>query len=316
MRVLVTGAAGYIGSHSAKALVEAGHGVVALDNLTIGRRENCRWGSFVQGDISNVKLVRHVIRDHAIDALLHLAGSAHVGESMVLPGVYFSNNVCGTYALLDALVSEGVRQLVFASSCSVYGNTDLSRVREDEAVHPLSPYGESKLCIERALPWYERAYGLHWLALRYFNAAGAERDLGKSQGSLRIVPRAIQAALMNGHSIRIFGTQYPTFDGTAIRDYVHVSDIAQANLLALQYVAEGKPGAVVNIGTGIGSSVRQIIDVVGRIAGRPVSFNEGPPRVGDVVSLIADPAKAQGLLRWVPSPRSDLTQIVADAIAL
>jgi UDP-glucose 4-epimerase len=314
MSVLVTGGAGFIGSHSAKVLVEAGLSVVVLDNLTTGRRENSRWGSFVSGDISNIGLLRQIIRDYAINSVLHLAAMAHVGESMVLPGTYFYNNVCGTIALLDALVSEGVRQLVFASSCSVYGNTDLSRVCENQALHPLSPYGESKLFIERALPWYERAHGLHWLALRYFNVGGAASGLGEPQGSARIVPRAIHAALTGAHPIRIFGTQYPTCDGTAVRDYVHVLDVARANLLALQYVAEGKPGAVVNIGTGNGVSVRQIVDVVGCIAGRAVPFSEGPPRLGDGVSLIADAAKARALLGWVPS-QSDLTRIVTTAVA-
>jgi UDP-arabinose 4-epimerase len=181
MSILITGAAGFIGSHSAKALAEAGFSVVTLDNLTTGRQENARWGPFIQGDIRDVGLVRQIIRGHSVQAVLHLAAFAQVGESMDHPETYFSNNVCGTHALLNAMVSEGVREFVFASSCSVYGNTSSTRtkVKEDEAVHPLSPYGESKLATERSLPWYERAHGMHWLALRYFNVAGAESNLAE-----------------------------------------------------------------------------------------------------------------------------------------
>jgi UDP-glucose 4-epimerase len=179
----------------------------------------------------------------------------------------------------------------------------------------LSPYGESKLAIERALPWYERGHGLRWLALRYFNVAGAEIDLGEEPGrSRRLVPRAIHATLAGGPPIRVLGTEYPTCDGTAIRDYVHVSDVAEANLLALRHVAEGKSGAIVNIGTGNGLSVRQMIQLVGRFAGRPVPFTEGPPRPGDGASLVADPTRARTLLGWTPS-RSDPARLVASAMA-
>jgi UDP-arabinose 4-epimerase len=314
MSILVTGAAGFVGSHSAKVLAEAGISVVALDNLATGQRENARWGSFVQGDISDVGQVRHIIRGHSVQAVLHLAAFAHVGESMVRPAAYFSNNVSGTHALLEAMVSEGVRQIVFASSCSVYGNANSSRVREDEAVHPLSPYGESKLSIERALPWYERAHGMHWLALRYFNVAGSEINLAEPPSSARIIPRTIHAVLGEGPPVQLFGTRYATPDGTAVRDFVHVSDVAQANLLALRYVAAGKPGAVVNIGSGVGISVREIIDTVGSITGRPVPIREGPPQPGDAASAISDPAKARKLLGWTPS-RSDLNRIVGDAVA-
>jgi UDP-glucose-4-epimerase GalE len=311
--ILVTGGAGFIGSHSAKVLVEAGLSVVVLDNLTTGRRENARWGSFVKGDISDTSLVRQIINRHSVKTVLHLAAFAQVGESLQRPEIYFSNNVCGTHGLLTAMAAEKVRQIVFASSCSVYGNTNSTRLNEDEDVHPLSPYGESKLSIERSLGWYERAHGMHWLALRYFNVAGAEATLGEPSCSTRIIPRAIHAAFGNGPSMEVFGTRYPTHDGTAVRDCVHVLDVAHGNRLAVQHVAAGKPGAVVNIGTGTGVSVRQIIAAVGTITGRPVPFSEGPPRNGDVVSAIADPARARTLLGWEPQ-RSDLKQIVADAV--
>jgi UDP-glucose-4-epimerase GalE len=287
---------------------------VTLDNLTTGRKERRRWGTFVPGNISEVALLRQAIRDYSVHAVLHLAASAHVGDSIAQPEAYFSNNIAGTLALLEAMVGEGVHQLVFASSCSVYGNQTSGKVREHETTDPLSPYGESKLAIERLLPWYERRYGMHWLALRYFNVAGAESDLGEEpQISERIVPRAIHAALGGGLPIRIFGTQFPSGDGTAIRDYVHVWDVARGNLLALQYVADGNRGAVVNIGTGNGVSVREVIDLVGCIAGCAVAFDEDLPRPGDAACLIADPARAWELLGWAPS-RSDMTRIVTSAL--
>jgi UDP-glucose-4-epimerase GalE len=314
MSILITGGAGFIGSHSASLLSKSGYDIVVLDNLSTGRRSNARWGTFVLGDISDVALVRRVLRERGVTAVLHLAGNAHVGESMLRPDAYFSNNVRGSLALLDAMGAEHVSQIVFASSCAVYGNPVSATVREDEAERPLSPYGESKLFIERTLPWYERAFGLRWLALRYFNAAGAEGDLGEEAArSLRVIPLTVHAALGNGYPIQIFGTSYPTHDGTAVRDYVHVTDIARANLSALQFVEHGHPGAVVNIGTGIGVSVRQIIDAVGDETGQPVPFHEHLPRGGDAARVIANTARARELLGWTPT-QPELAQIVASAV--
>lgn len=315
MSILITGGAGFIGCHSAKLLAESGLEVVVLDNLTTGRKENSRWGTFVSGDISDIALVRSVIRDREVSAVLHLAASAHVGNSMARPDAYFSNNVSGTLSLLDAMLAEGVHRLVFASSCSVYGNPDSGKACETEALQPSSPYGESKLAIERLLPWYERAHGLHWIALRYFNAAGAESDLGEDpETSVRIVPRAIHAALAGGPPVQIYGTHYLTRDGTAVRDYVHVTDIARSNRLALQYVAAGNPAAVLNIGTGSGTSVRQIIDAVGRAGERAVPFIEHSPRPGDTAAIIADRSRAKELLGWEPT-RSEMSHITETAIA-
>jgi len=314
MSILITGGAGFIGSHSASLFSDSGYEIVVLDNLSTGRRYNARWGTFVSGDVSDMALVRQILRERGVTTVLHLAASAHVGESMLRPDAYFSNNVSGSLALLDAMAAERVSRIVFASSCAVYGNPVSATVREDEAVHPLSPYGESKLFIERTLPWYERAFGLRWLALRYFNAAGAEGDLGEEAvRSVRIIPLTVHAALGHGHPIQIFGTSYPTRDGTAVRDYVHVSDIARANLLALQFVEQGHPGAVVNIGTGTGVSVRQIIDAVCDETGQSVPFREHLPRGGDAARVIADTARSRELLGWTPT-QPDLAQIVASAV--
>lgn len=314
MPILITGGAGFIGSHTAKLCFESGLDVVVLDNLTTGRRDIARWGAFIEGQICDVALVRRIIRDHGVTAVLHLAASARVGDSMASPEAYFSNNVSASLALLEAVASEGVRRFVFASSSSVYGNAASAHLRENEAVYPVSPYGESKLLIEKALPWYERAHGLHWLALRYFNAAGAEDDLGEEpEGSVRIIPRAVHAAIGDGPHLEVFGTTYPTSDGSAVRDYVHVSDVARANLLALRYVEQGHPGAVVNIGTGAGVSVLQIIEAVARQTGHLVPFRCNLARPGDPAHVIADIALAHELLGWTPIA-SDLTAIVDSVV--
>jgi UDP-glucose-4-epimerase GalE len=313
MNILVTGVAGFIGSHSAKHLVQAGVSVSGLDNLSTGHKENTRWGTFIQGDISDIALVRRIIRGHSIITVLHLAAFAEVAQSLAQPETYFINNVSGTHALLQAMISEGVRQFVFASSCSVYGVVGSQRVREEEPVHPLSPYGESKLSIERSLPWYESAHGLRWVALRYFNVAGAETGFAEPSSSIRIIPRSIDAALGRGPTLRVFGTQYPTADGTAVRDYVHVVDVAEANLCALQYLQNGRPSAVMNVGSGVGVSVRQIIDTVSSITGKPVPFIESQSRQGDAPVIVACPDRAMASLGWSPA-RSNINQIVEDTV--
>jgi UDP-glucose-4-epimerase GalE len=286
-----------------------------LDNLSTGQRENARWGTFFQGEISDAKLVRHIIREHKIDAVIHLAASAHAGESLVHPASYFINNSTGSQALLDAMVAEGVLRFVFASSCAVYGNSAHPTSHEDDVVHPVSPYGESKLATERALPWYERAYGLRWVALRYFNAAGAGEDgLGEDiANSVRIIPRAVHSVVSAGSPLKVFGTTYPTIDGSAVRDYVHVNDIAQANLQALRFVERGNRGTVINIGSGEGVSVLQIIAAVSRQAGKEVPFSLSPERPGDAAYAVSNSTRAKELLNWVPTS-SNLDQIVSSVL--
>jgi UDP-glucose-4-epimerase GalE len=314
MSILITGGAGYIGRHTAKLLHSVGLEPVVLDNLVTGRIDETGWGPFVEGDIANVGLVRSILRQHGVTAVIHLAASAHVGDSMARPDAYYRNNVSGTAALLEAMTAENVTRLVFASSCSVYGNSASTAAHEDEPVVPMSPYGESKLVTERALPWYQRAFGLQWVALRYFNVAGAEDGMGEDvAGCRRIVPRTVHAAVGGGAALGVFGTEFETPDGSAVRDYVHVSDVAQANLLALRYVEQGGDPAVMNIAAGTGVSVLQIIAEVGRQTGQAVPHELQSARAGDPGCAIADISRARRLLGWTPT-KSGLETIVSSVL--
>jgi UDP-glucose-4-epimerase GalE len=302
MAILITGGAGYIGSHTAKRLHAAGRELVVLDNLSTGSREHAQWGTFVEGEIADVPLVRRLIREHGVTQVLHLAACARVAESMRRPSFYFTNNTAGTAALLEAMIAEQVLELVFASSCSIYGNSDSATMRESDPVVPVSPYGESKLQTERSLPWYTQAHGLRWLALRYFNAAGADPGddgLGEVVSeSIRIIPRTVHAAIGDGPALQVFGSTYPTPDGTSVRDFVHVSDVVHANILALDHISRTPAGEVLNIGSGKGVSVAEIIQCVSRLAGRPVPHTHQEARVGDPAQAISDPARADQLLHW------------------
>lgn len=278
-----------------------GREIVVLDNLSLGRRENVRWGTFVEGDIADAVLVRQLLQDHKVSSVIHLAASAHVGESMQRPDLYFANNTVASKSLLDAMLHVGVKQFVFASSCSVYGNTINDTVKEHEAVVPVSPYGESKLAVERMLPWYASAFAMDWIALRYFNAAGAQDDLGEDTAiSKRIIPRALHATLHADQALCIYGTAFPTKDGSAIRDYVHVADVARANLLALQWLEAGNSGATFNIGAGKGTSVLEIIRAVEKETGKSVARATKSAREGDPGHVIADVSKARDVLGWEP----------------
>ena len=304
MKVLVTGGAGYIGSHTAKALAAAGHEPVVIDDLRTGHRENVRWGPFFEASIADREQVRRVMGSERVDAVIHFAASAYVGQSMSAPRDYYDNNVGGTLALLDAMLAEDVGRIVFSSSCATYGMPDANPIDEAQPQRPVNPYGETKLAVERALHWYRGAYGLRWFALRYFNAAGADPggDLGEDHDpETHLIPLAIQAALDSGPPLQIFGTDYPTPDGTAVRDYIHVSDLATAHIAAL--VALDDPGAVggLNLGTGRGHSVDEVIAAVERIGGRPVPASRGPRRAGDPPALVADAGAAQAALGWQPA---------------
>ena len=247
--------------------------------------------------------IREVIRRERIEAVVHFAASAYVGESMRDPRAYFRNNVDGTLSLLDAMLAEGVRSIVFSSTCATYGIPDRVPITEDEKQVPVNPYGESKLFVEKVLRWYGEAYGLRWAALRYFNAAGADPDgeVGEEhEPETHLIPLTIRAALGRGPALEIYGTDYPTPDGTAVRDYIHVVDLADAHLRALRLLAEGAEIGGLNLGTGIGHSVREVLAAVQQAAGRPVPVREGPRRAGDPPSLVADPARAMQLLGWQP----------------
>jgi UDP-arabinose 4-epimerase len=302
MRVLVTGGAGYIGSHTAKALAQQGIEPVVFDNLSIGNRQAVKWGPLVIGDLGDRDSICEALTAHRIEAVIHFAAYAYVGESVGNPRKYFQNNVANALHLIDAMLDAGVSRLIFSSSCATYGIPASALISEDDGQHPVNPYGESKLFIERAIRYYGEAYGMQWVALRYFNAAGADPDgeIGENHTpETHLIPLTIQAAL-GGPPLRVFGTDYPTPDGTAIRDYIHVADLAQAHVKALGYLAAGHPSKPFNLGTGQGYSVREVVSTVERITGRTVAVQDAPRRSGDPPVLVADASRAIRALAWQP----------------
>ena len=312
--VLVTGGAGYIGSHTAKALRLAGSRVVIFDNLSAGHREAALGAALIEGDIRDVDAVRRAIRDSRASAVMHFAARLLVFESMGDPAGYYDNNVRGTLATLEAMAAERCRLFVFSSTCAVYGEPAEVPLVETHPTVPINPYGQTKLAVEQALPHYERAYGIRSIRLRYFNAAGADPDgdLGEDHDpEVHAIPRAFQAAA-GGPPFEIFGEDYPTPDGTCLRDYVHVSDLADAHIRALQRLEQGGASATYNIGTEQPSSVREVLAAVERAVGRPVPRRSAPRRPGDPAVLYASAARIRADLGWVPQ-RAALTTIVSDA---
>jgi UDP-arabinose 4-epimerase len=313
--VLVTGGAGYIGSHAAKALAKAGLEPIVIDNLKRGHREAVKWGPLIEADLSDRKALDRIFAEYSIQAVLHFAAFTYVGESMQSPDLYFRNNTANTLGLLEAMQAAGVRRIVFSSTAATYGNPLQTPISEDHPQAPVNPYGESKRMVERLLHWWGVSYGLEWVALRYFNAAGAdpEGELGENHDpETHLIPLAVAAALGTGKALEIYGTNYETPDGTAIRDYLHVTDLADAHLAALRYLEAGGASSAFNLGTGCGNSVREVIDTVGRISGLTVPFREVGRRSGDPPSLVADPRKAEQLLDWHPR-HSSLEEIVQSA---
>jgi UDP-glucose-4-epimerase GalE len=299
IRVLVTGGAGYIGSHTAKQLSQAGFEPVVFDNLSLGHRSSVRWGPFIEGDLENRELLCRTMAQYSVEAVIHFAARAYVGESMQVPRQYFRNNVAGTLTLLDAMLDSGVTQMIFSSSCAVYGEPLHLPISEDHPCRPINPYGESKLIMEKILDWYGKSYGLKWVALRYFNAAGADPsgDLGEMHSpETHIIPLVIQAALGLRREVNIFGVDYPTPDGTAIRDYTHVTDLAAAHLKALNYLLRDGQSVAVNLGTGSGISVMEIVQAVRKITARLVHVRRGPRRPGDPAVLLANNARSVAVL--------------------
>lgn len=314
--VLVTGGAGYIGSHTCKVLAEAGYLPVSYDNLVYGHRWATKWGPLVEGDLADGGLLRSVLREYDIEAVMHFAAYAYVGESVKDPRKYFLNNVSNALVLLDSLLDNGVTKIVFSSTCATYGTPEELPIKEDHPLRPVNPYGESKLFVERTLHWYGKAYGLRWMALRYFNAAGADPagEIGEEHcPETHLVPLVIQASLGRVPCVEIFGTDYPTKDGTAIRDYIHVMDLAEAHVLALRHLMQGGQSMAINLGTGRGHSVREVIREVERVGSRPVPTREAPRRPGDPPILVADPSKASQVLGWRPR-YADMETIVGDAL--
>ncbi|HEY7446987.1 MAG TPA: UDP-glucose 4-epimerase GalE [Vicinamibacterales bacterium] len=316
MRVLVVGGAGYIGSVTVAHLLECGHQVVVLDNLSRGHRDAVPDDvPFIEADLADTSTVSQAMSDRGIESVVHLAAFALVGESVANPGLYYRNNVTGGLSLLDAMTSSGVRNLVFSSTCAVYGEPARVPLVETDPLEPTNPYGETKLAFERALWTYHRAYGLKFVSLRYFNAAGATaRHQERHDPETHLIPIVLQAAAGTRPHVTIFGTDYPTPDGTCIRDYIHVSDLAHAHALALDGLGSGQRTAdVYNLGCGgKGYSVRQVVDAAQVVTGRTVPVREGPRREGDPAVLVASSAKAQRELGWVPHHR-DLVGIIESA---
>jgi UDP-glucose-4-epimerase GalE len=314
MTVLVTGGAGYIGSHTVRLLRERGRDVVVLDSLEHGHAEAVLDAPLVVGDIADGGLVRRVVADHDVDAVVHFAAYKAAGESMEQPARYFANNVGATNAFLDALRSVDVRRFVFSSTCAVYGTPTALPVAEDHPLGPESPYGESKRMVEQMLRWYDECHGLASVSLRYFNAAGASSDglIGEDwRVTLNLVPVVMKAALRFIPTLPVYGTDYPTPDGTAIRDYVHVEDLADAHVRALEYLEAGGPTRAINLGTGTGSSVLEVIRAAQEASGTEVPVEYVGRRAGDPVAIYGDNRLAGEVLGWKPT--QGLDEIIGSA---
>ena len=317
MKVLVAGGAGYIGSHTGKALAAAGFVPVTYDNLSTGHRDFVRWGPLVEGDLLDREGLNRAFSEHCPGAVLHFAACAYVGESVENPAKYYRNNVIGALHLLDAARVGGNVPIVFSSTCAVYGEPRTLPIREDAPLAPVNPYGRTKLAIEHALADYDAAYGLRSIRLRYFNACGCDPqgDVGeRHEPETHLVPSAILAALGRRPELAVFGDDYPTPDGTAIRDYVHVCDLADAHVAALRHLLEGGESASLNLGTGTGLSVREIVDAVERVTGLAVPCRIAARRPGDPALLVADGALAKRQLGFSPK-RSDVESMVRSAHA-
>jgi UDP-glucose-4-epimerase GalE len=313
--ILVTGGAGYVGAHACKALRRAGYIPVVVDNLCTGHRDFVRWGPLVRADIRNTAALLEALRVHNAQAVMHFAASSDVGESVNNPEKYYDNNVVGTLSLLNAMLASGCGKLVFSSSCSIYGQPDEVPIRETAPFNPLSPYGASKAMVERILSDYARAHDLKSIALRYFNASGADPDgqLGElHEAESRLIPRAMMA--IQGHitDFAVFGDDYDTPDGTPIRDYVHVSDLADAHVAALRRLLSGGSGGAFNLGTGRGHSVKQVLDAITAETGVTVAALRAPRRLGDPAALFADASLSRDELDFHPR-LSDLKTIVHTA---
>lgn len=315
MKVLVTGGAGYIGSHAVRALIARGHEAVVFDNLSRGHREAVRGTPLVAGDLLDADCLRRTFRGGAFDAVLHFAALAYVGESTAHPDAYYRTNVCGTLNLLDAMREARIERIVFSSSCATYGDPVSLPMAEDHPQRPVNPYGRSKLAAEWLLRDYEAAFGMRHVALRYFNAAGCSSDasIGEDHDpETHLIPRVLLAAAGQIPHVTVLGTDWDTPDGTCVRDYVHVEDLADAHILALEHLARGGASRAWNLGTGKGCSVREVLACAARVTGRPVPSVDGPRRAGDPAVLVADARAVQRELGWKPR-RVDLEDIVRSA---
>ncbi|MCA9750895.1 MAG: UDP-glucose 4-epimerase GalE [Gemmatimonadetes bacterium] len=312
MKILVTGGAGYIGSVACERLLREGHDVLVLDNLSTGHREAVPpQAGFVDADLRDRAAVRRALAGHDLDAVMHFAAASLVGESMEDPGKYFENNVGASVNLLEEAGARGARRFVLSSTAATYGEPDRVPITEEAATAPTNPYGESKLMIERILDWYGRLRDWRWISLRYFNAAGASEERGEDRDhETHLVPLVLRAAVQGGE-IRIFGDDYPTPDGTCVRDYIHIEDLADAHVRALDAMGRGVSG-VFNLGNGKGFSVREVVTVAEQVVGRPIGQVVAPRRPGDPATLIASSDRAREVLGWTPA-HTDLRSIVESA---
>ncbi len=321
MKVLVTGGAGYIGSVVAEELLQAGHAVVVIDNLSRGHRQAVPLDAeLAVGDLADRALLDRLLRERSIDAVIHFAAFIEAGESMKAPETFFRNNTANALTLLEAMLASGVKRIVFSSTAALYGDPEHTPIEEDDPLRPANAYGESKLLVERMLAWFHRIHGLRYASLRYFNAAGASRpDRGEAhQPETHLIPRILAVVLGRAAQVNIFGTDYPTADGTCVRDYIHVSDLAHAHLLALDALAglrekglpeeglrkkglrEDSPPLIYNLGNGQGFSVREVVEVARQVTGHPIPAIECPRRPGDPAVLIASSQKIRRELGWQP----------------
>jgi UDP-glucose-4-epimerase GalE len=314
MRILVTGGAGYIGSHAVRLFLSRGHDVWVYDNLSEGHRKAVPAERLIVADLAGIDRLDHALLIHRIEAVVHFAALAYVGVSVREPGRYYQNNLVNTLGLMECMRRQKLTRLVFSSTCATYGIPQRVPITEDEKQQPINPYGNAKLAVEWALADYARAYGWGYAALRYFNAAGASADgsIGEDHDpETHLIPLVLQTALGQRSHIEVYGTDYPTPDGTCIRDYIHVDDLAEAHLLALERLEAGR-GLCYNVGTGRGYSVREVIQTCEAVTGRPIAVKEGPRRPGDPPALVAAPEKIRRELGWQPR-YSELRPIVETA---
>lgn len=317
MAILVTGGAGYIGSHTVAELLDQGKEVVVIDNLQSGHRDALLGGKLYEGDLRDKALLAKLFAENEIEAVIHFAANSLVGESMQKPVKYYDNNVFGTLCLLEAMDEANVRKIVFSSTAATYGEPDKVPIEESDPTNPTNVYGETKLTMERMMSWFDKVLGIKYVALRYFNAAGAHHSgkIGEDHTpESHLIPLIIHAAQGKRPSISVFGEDYPTSDGTCVRDYIHVSDLADAHVLAVQHLLRGGESDVFNLGNGQGFSVKEVIAKVKEVTGRDFPVEISPRRAGDPAVLIASSDKARNVLGWKPS-RDQLGDIIASAWA-
>lgn len=315
MNILIVGGAGYIGSHANKLLHQSGLHTIVLDNLSRGHKELVRWGTFMYGDLENKTLLQDIFRKYSVDAVMHFSAFAYVGESYNNPAIYYQNNVSNTINLLNTMLEYNVKKFIFSSSCAIFGEPQYLPIDEEHPKNPINPYGWSKLMVEKILDDYDRAYGMKYVSLRYFNAAGADPDgeIGEiHQPETHLIPLVIEAALGKKERVEVFGNDYDTKDGTCVRDYIHVSDLADAHYRALDWLIKGNKSEVFNLGNGKGFSVREIIDTVRGHSKTDFKVENISRRPGDPAILIGSSEKAKELLGWNPK-FTDINDIIKTA---